>query len=122
MAGVFVLSLLGFIGTMFLSLLLGYAYPAGKRGERQAKPFIFAALFFLVCMVYVGIKGLNEPLFEYTIRVHYVDGYSQLIKYKSIESTPRIQMSTGGYYLRYNGEIEYGVIRYEIVSKKRIKN
>ena len=123
MEGLFILSLLGFTGFSFLSALLAYGYPAGKRGMRQAIPFSVVAIGFLICLVYVGVKANNEPLYEYAVKVHYVDGYSKVLKFEGTERIkPRISSSRGAYYLRFGGDIEYGVIRYEIVNKKLISN
>lgn len=119
----YILSFFGFVGFMFLSFLLSCAYPAGERGKKQAIPFMIGALICLVCFIYINIRVLQEPLYEYTIKAHYVDGYSRTIKYEGREfSKPEIQMSRGGYYLRYDGNIEYGVVRFELINKKLIDN
>nr|DAK73752.1 MAG TPA: hypothetical protein [Caudoviricetes sp.] len=70
-----------------------------------------------VTLMVIGVYQVhNMPIYEYCVNIHYIDGYSNTIKYEGC-CDPIIKSSRGSYYFSYSEGLIPGVIRFEIIRK-----
>lgn len=88
------------------------------KGSTVSSIFFMATLMG-VLLIAVGACPRNEShVYEYIVNVHYIDGYSKIVKFES-RSDPKVMATwRGGAYYFSCSEFDIpGVIRFEIISK-----
>lgn len=74
-----------------------------------------------VILMAIGVYQVhNMPIYEYSVNIHYIDGYSNTIKYEGCYD-PIIKSNRGSYYFSYSEGRIPGVIRFEIIRKTEKK-
>lgn len=74
-----------------------------------------------VTLMVIGVYQVhNMPIYEYCVNIHYIDGYSNTIKYEGCYD-PIIKSNRGSYYFSYSEGRIPGVIRFEIIRKTEKK-
>lgn len=124
------------IGSPLIALIFGVGMLDTKKAHDSdwyivgvAGCFILGILFLIIgCCV----RHQSEvTLYDIEIRVHYVDGYSNVIRRDSIEELPHIDEyychhfrhshPTGTYSLYVGGKKIPGVVRFEYLKKREYK-
>lgn len=74
-----------------------------------------------VILMAIGVYRMpNMPIYEYSVNIHYIDGYSNTIRYEGCYD-PIIKSNRGSYYFSYSEGRIPGVIRFEIIRKTEKK-
>ena len=74
-----------------------------------------------VILMAIGVYRVhNMPIYEYCVNIHYIDGYSNTIRYEGCYD-PIIKSNRGSYYFSYSEGRIPGVIRFEIIRKTEKK-
>lgn len=67
----------------------------------------------------IGCVALSRMhVYEYKINAHYIDGSNEVIRYEGIYDS-EITASRGTYYLKYGRYCKIGVVRFDIISKRK---
>ena len=72
----------------------------------------------MALMVKGCVDHIGMPVYEYKIKAHYIDGSTRTICYEGIYN-PEITTSQGAYYLHYGGFYEPGIVRFDILDKRK---
>lgn len=116
-----VLGILMFIGCLFAAFLFNINATYGDKDAANIRDVSIAISCVGVFLILIGVFRLNKmPLYEYKINAHYIDGQTKTITIES-KSDPKISARRGTYWLGADGCFELGVVRFEIISKKKIE-
>lgn len=82
-------------------------------------PLVAIALWMLLLLLGITFPPQSN-LYDVTIRAHYIDGHSVIIKKDSIykNELPEIRCRRGHYYLDFAGRRTPAVIRFDYIDKK----
>lgn len=124
---VFVLILL-IAGSFFTTFLFCINASWGDNTAKKiATTFGIIGVISLFALIGLSIKSCNTPvpLYEYRLNLYYLGGSERTIVIESIED-PYISSYKGSYSLEWSDGrtpyMEQGVVRREILSKKKIKD
>lgn len=110
-----------FIGCVFGALLFNINASYGDRIAGVIRNVLITASIIGILLMVVGVCScLKMPVYEYSVNIHYVDGYSKTIKFDSCED-PIIRANRGSYYFSYSEGSIPGVVRFDIISKTKKK-
>lgn len=115
-------------GSFFTAFLFSINASWGdKTAKKIATAFGIIGVISLLAFIGLGIKSCNTPvpLYEYRLNLYYLGGSKRTIVIESTED-PYIESYKGSYSLQwYDGRTPYeeqGVVRREILNKKKIKD
>lgn len=119
-----------FVAAMFI-LCIGFLFGGGLFGftasscKDKIAAKISGALFFLslvfICLgVYGQVRLSKEPVYEFRVNAHFIDGFSRVYTITS-KDVPHIESHRGTYWLNTNEGRILGVIRCDVLSKKEVK-
>lgn len=67
----------------------------------------------------IGLYRYSKmPIYEYKVSAHYIDGSTKTLLFDS-KYDPKINAARGTYWIEYGAYTELGVVRFEIISKKK---
>lgn len=111
-----------FVCSAFLSLLAGIDADRDDTAKTISRVSFAVAIISIVIAFGTLIYDYNNPptKYEYTVRAWYLDGGSRILKYESTTG-PYIESYHGSYWLNSGScdGIEPGVVRFDIVSKRK---
>lgn len=124
------------IGSPLIALLFGVGMLDTKKAHDEDWYLVGIAGCVIIGILFVIIgccvrHESDVTLYDVEIRVHYVDGYSNVIRKDSIEELPYIEEyychhyrsshPTGTYSLYFGGKKHPAVIRFEYLKKREYK-
>lgn len=115
------LGFLMFIGFLFAASLFSINAAYGDKEAANIRDVSIAFTCVGAFLILIGVFQLSKvPFYEYKINAHYIDGQTKTLTIKS-RSEPKIKAKRGTYWLGAEGCFELGVVRFEIISKKKIE-
>lgn len=115
------LGFLMFIAFLFAASLFDINATYGDKEAANIRDISIAFTCVGAFLILIGVFQLSKiPLYEYKINAHYIDGQTKTLTIES-RSDPKIKAKRGTYWLGADGCFELGVVRFEIISKKKIE-
>lgn len=116
-----------YVGTILIVIvyiiLFALAFAIGKTESRKVRlvvTFIFGILLLIVLPSEIREAKYSYDL-QYTIRLHYIDGYTQVKTFTCRGyDEPKVYGERGSFVFRCGSQEIPAVIRYDVVNKKQI--
>ena len=81
--------------------------------------FLIAVAISGLIVFAIGLYRYSKmPIYEYKVSAHYIDGSTKTLLFDS-KYDPKINAARGTYWIEYGAYTELGVVRFEIISKKK---
>ena len=120
MSVLFIVSMFAAVGGFFLATLFGIDASYGDKTAAIMRNIFICVGVAGVIFYNVACFRISElPYYQYTICAYYIDGGTKTLYIKS-RKDPYIYASRGVYCLKYGGNEEIGVVRFDIIQKKEI--
>ena len=81
------------------------------------KPYLIIGNFLIAVAISL-YRYSKMPIYEYKVSAHYIDGSTKTLLFDS-KYDPKINAARGTYWIEYGAYTELGVVRFEIISKKK---
>ena len=113
-----VLGVFIFAGGAFGALFF-HQYADGYKPYLIIRNFLIAVAISGLIVFAIGLYRYSKmPIYEYKVSAHYIDGSTKTLLFES-KYDPKINAARGTYWIEYGAYTELGVVRFEIISKKK---